>query len=372
MKITRIDIHVLEKPLRRPQRNSKATRHSRKFTLVVVHADSGLTGLGDAYGDQAIMDCILQRRLGPMLLGADPRRIDQVWQRLFASRAIWEPGGSVLCGISALEVACWDLWAKSEGVPVCELLGGRKRQWIPAYASDLHWDTPQWMAETAARYVEQGFRHVKCHVGAPGEFDRDLKRLEAMRQAIGSEAELMVDLNTGMDYQQALQFGRAIAPLRPFWLEEPLPPWDFEGHRLLEQELGYPVATGENLFTIYGFRPAWNPPCCRYLMPDVLRCGGLAQMQQIVREAAAAGMIVTPHNYSSGVGLAATLHLMAAEPQMQLLEYDPTETAIYEELFPEPPEVSRGQVQVPSGPGLGVELREEVIRRYGVRSLTVK
>ncbi len=371
MKITQVEIFVLEKPLARPQRNSKGSRTSRKFTLVRVHCDQGLTGLGDAYGDQAIMACILRHRLAPAVLGADPRRIDLLWQRLFESRAFWEPGGSVLCGISALEVACWDLWAKSEGVPVCELLGGGRREWIPAYASNLHWDTPEWMAETAARYVEQGFTHVKCHVGAAGQFDNDLRRLEAIRQAIGPEAELMVDLNTGMDRQQALRFGRAIAPLRPFWLEEPLPPWDLAGHRLLEDELGYPVATGENLFTIHGFRPAWNPPCCRYLMPDVLRCGGLAQMQQIVREASAAGMSITPHNYSSGVGLAATLHLMAAQPEMELLEYDPTQTAIYEELFPEPPPVERGHVRVPERPGLGVELPEQTLQRYLVAQYRV-
>ncbi len=370
MKITQVEALVLEKPLARPQRNSKACRRVRRFTFVLVHTDTGLTGLGDAYGDQALMAEIIRRRLGPMACGLDPCRPGQVWEHLFSSRAFWEPGGSVVCGISAIEVACWDIWAKSEGVPVCELLGGGRREWIPAYASDLHWDEPAWMAQTAAGFVQQGFQHVKCHLGAPGQWEQDLKRLQAIRQAIGPEVGLMVDLNTGMDRTQALRFGEAIAEFDPFWLEEPLPPWDLEGHRWLEEQLPFPIATGENLYTVHGFRPAWTPPCCTYLMPDVLRCGGLGQMQQIVRQATAAGMIVTPHNYSSGVGLAATLHLMAAEEQMQLLEFDPTGTAIYEELFPQGLEVEGGRVRVPSEPGLGVELSPELIDRYQPRSRT--
>src|SRR5690606_9665377 len=133
MKITSVRAIQLAKRLTRTQRNSCGARDERRFTIVVVETDAGLTGLGDAYGDQLLTPFIVQRRLAPMAVGLDPRDIAGLWKKLFASRAFWEIGGSVLCGISAIEVACWDIWAQSEGVGVCELLGGRKRDRIEAY-----------------------------------------------------------------------------------------------------------------------------------------------------------------------------------------------------------------------------------------------
>jgi L-alanine-DL-glutamate epimerase-like enolase superfamily enzyme len=361
MQITEVRTVQLARRLDRPQRNSREARSERTFTFVLVETDAGLTGLGDAFGDQTLMPAILERRLRPMALGLDPCDIDTVWRRLFASRAFWETGGSVLCGISALEVACWDIRAQAEGVGVCDLLGGRRREWIDAYASDLHWEEPQRMADDAARFVEQGFRCVKTHLGAPGEADRDLQRTEAVRRAIGPDVGLMVDVNTAFEPPQALTFGQALLPFDPYWFEEPVAPLDAAGHAWLRERLPLKIATGENLYLTHGFEPLWTRHACDYVMPDVLRCGGLEQTRQICLEALRNGVTPSPHNFSSGVGLAATLHLMAALPGTEWLEFDPTGTAIYEELFVEPLVVERGRVRVPNGPGLGVRLTQGVL-----------
>jgi L-alanine-DL-glutamate epimerase-like enolase superfamily enzyme len=363
MKITDVRAIQLSRKLDRPQRNSRESRRKRTFTFVQVQTDAGLTGLGDAYGDQALMPTIIERRLGPMAVGLDPGDVGALWRRLFASRAFWEIGGSVICGISAIEVACWDIRGQAEGVPVCELLGGRKREWIDAYASDLHWEEPERMADTAARYALQGFRCVKTHIGAPGEWDRDLERVEAIRRAIRPDVGFMIDVNTVFDPPQALEFGKALVPFNPFWYEEPVWPMDAAGHAWLRQQLPMKLATGENLYLTQGFEPLWTQQACDYVMPDILRCGGLEQTRQICLAAAQHGVIASPHNFSSGVGLAATLHLMAALPETQWLEFDPTGTAIYEELFAEPLAVERGRVRVPAGPGLGVRLGERVLRQ---------
>src|SRR5436305_2318652 len=164
MQITEVRAVQLTRRLDRPQCNAREGRSERTFTFVLVETDAGFIGLGDAYGDQALMPTIIERRLRPMALGLDPCDLGAVWRRLFAARAFWETGGSVLCGISAIEVACWDLRGQAEGVSVCDLLGGRRREWIDAYASDLHWEEPQRMADTAARFREQGFRCVKTHI----------------------------------------------------------------------------------------------------------------------------------------------------------------------------------------------------------------
>jgi L-alanine-DL-glutamate epimerase-like enolase superfamily enzyme len=314
------------------------------------------------------MPTIIQRRLAPMAVGLDPLDVAGVWKKLFASREFWEVGGSVLCGISAIEVACWDVRGQAEGVPVCELLGGLERDRVEAYASDLHWDEPEVMAEQAAAYVRAGFRHVKTHLGAPGQRDADLARCEAVRRAIGPDVGFLIDVNTAFDRETALARGREFRHFEPFWYEEPLSPLDWQGHAWLRGQLGLAVATGENLYTTHGFEPLLEGRGCDYVMPDVLRCGGLEQTRLICLAAERHGVVCSPHNFSSGVGLAATLHLMAALPKTQLLEYDPTGTAVYEELFTEPLAVEKGTVQVPTGPGLGVRLTEALVQKYAASS----
>ena len=219
------------------RRNWCSARQERRFTFVVVETDVGLTGLGDAYGDQVLMPTIVQRRLAPLAVGLDPFDIAAVWKKLFASREFWEIGGSVLCGISAIEVACWDLRGQAEGVPVCTLLGGRTRDWVPAYASDLHWDEPRVMGEQAAAYVQAGFRHVKTHLGAPGERDGDLARCAAIRQAIGPDVGYLIDVNTAFDRETALARAR-ISGLQAVLVRRAAVPFGLAGTRLATRTVG--------------------------------------------------------------------------------------------------------------------------------------
>jgi D-galactarolactone cycloisomerase len=171
-----------------------------------------------------------------------------------------------------------------------------------------------------------------------------------------------VDVNTAFfEPQEALAFGQSLLSCRPYWYEEPVAPVDAVGHAWLRERLPLKIATGENLYLTQGFEPLWTHKACDYAMPDILRCGGLEQTRQICLAALRHGVIPTPHNFSSGVGLAATLHLMAALPQTEWLEFDPTGTAIYEELFVEPLVVERGRVRLPSAPGLGVRLTSELV-----------
>ncbi len=365
MKITDVRTVQLTRPLDRPQRTAQGSRTERVFTFVLVETDAGITGVGDAFGDDVLMEHIVAHRLRPMSIGLDPTDIPALWTKLFASRSFWEIGGSVLCGISAIEVACHDIWGQSEGVPVYELLGGKTRDRIEAYASDLHWEEVERMTETAASYVERGFRSMKTHVGAKGEEERDIERIEAIRAVIGLDVGFMVDINTAFQRDQAMDFGRQIASANLFWYEEPVAPLDFEGHARLRDALPMKIATGENLYTTHGFDPLFAAKGCDYAMPDILRCGGIQQARQICEAAVANNVIPSPHNYSSGVGTAATLHLMAALPDTQLLEFDPTGTAIYEELFIDPLVVESGFVHVPDRPGLGVRLTDEIMNRWG-------
>lgn len=361
MRITDIRTVRLRRSLDRPQRTSRGERSQRRFTLVLVDTDAGITGIGDAYGDQTLMGPVIDR-LKTVAIGLDPLDVETLWKKLYERAFVWEPGGSCVCGISAVEVACWDIRGQAEKVPVAELLGGAKLSHVKAYASDLHWDTPSYMAQQARKYVDAGFDCVKTHIGAHRE--DDLRRLEAMRNAIGPHVKLMIDVNTGLEREEALERITEYVPFDPYWIEEPIMPYDVEGHGWLRKHLKVPIAVGENLYTTHGFAAMLAGNGCDYVMPDVSRSGGIRQAQLICRLAEAKHVRCSPHNFCTGVGLAATLHLMAAMPTMEWLEYDPTGTSVYEELFVEPLEIKAGFVTVPTLPGLGTRITDEILAKY--------
>jgi hypothetical protein len=253
MKITNIRTIQLTRRLSRVLRNACDARDRRRFTFVLVDTDAGITGIGDAPGNQNFIEAVIEKHYKNQAVGMDPFDNEGLWRKLYAGGAFWEIGGTALCALSAIEVACWDIRGKAEGVPVSQLLGGAKREWIDAYASDLHWDEPQFMADKAKSFVDEGFRWVKTHIGA--EHDNDLVRLEAVRRAIGPDIGLMIDINTVYDRQTALVQGRRQAAFDPFWFEEPIAPTDYEGHAWLRDRLPMPIAAGENLYTVQGFTP---------------------------------------------------------------------------------------------------------------------
>ncbi len=160
MKITNIRTIQLTRRLPRLLRNSCDARDRRRFTFVLVETDAGITGIGDAPGNQSFMEAIVEKHYKNRAVGMDPCDNHGLWRKLYPGGAFWEIGGSALCALSAIEVACWDIHGKAEGVPVSQLLGGVKRDWIAASAGDLHWEEPQIMAETAKGFVDEGYRWV--------------------------------------------------------------------------------------------------------------------------------------------------------------------------------------------------------------------
>lgn len=364
MRITDIEVALLKKPMPRPLVVSRGAMSARTALLVLVHTDAGITGLGESVGDAAGVVPIILEQLAPLLRGEDPFDIERLWERMYASRIYWDLKGALVVAMSGIDLALWDIKGKALGAPVYQLLGGACRERIRAYASDLFWDEPEVMAAAAARYVAEGFRIVKTHIGKDPE--GDIVRLKAIRQAIGDDVGLMIDINCGYDRPTAVRMGKRFEEFDPFWYEEPLRPHDVGGYRELRSRLGIPIAIGENEFTKHGFLELFQHGAVDYVMPDAARAGGITETKKISGMAEAFGLVVTPHNFSSGVLLAATLHLMASTPNADLLEFDVTGTGIYEELLVEPLKIEAGFVSVPKGPGLGVVLRDEVRARYAV------
>lgn len=364
MKITEVELIQLTKTLASPTRNSKQRATRRTASLVRLTTDEGVTGLGEAWCDPAIATGVVLGKLRPLVLGQDPFNVEGIWRRAFDGSAMYDPKGSFVAGLSGIDLACWDIMGKALGLPVCKLIGGLNREWIPAYASDLHWqEDADEMGRLAASFVERGYRIVKTHLGVDPE--DDVRRVRVIREAIGPEIALMVDINTAFDRPTAIRFGRRIAEYDIFWYEEPISPCDPAGYGAVGAATGLTIAAGENEWTRYGFKPLLENGWIDYAMPDIARAGGITELRKICALADVYGVPVSPHNYSSGVCQAATLHLMAALPGTALLEWDTVGASIEAELFVEPPVEKDGCVSVPQVPGLGVQLTEAVLEKYG-------
>jgi|TARA_Y100000294_G_scaffold120359_1_gene111806 L-alanine-DL-glutamate epimerase-like enolase superfamily enzyme len=340
----------------------------RNHTLVKVTTDEGITGLGEGIGNAKLVAAILNAQMCNQVIGLDPFNIEFIRSKLIDSEVYFERKGSAICAASAIEMACWDIKGKKLGVPVYQLLGGRYQDRLKAYASDIYWEEdPIKMAKNAERIVDAGFKVVKAHIGykSPAE---DLIRVKRIREAIGENIGLMIDLNGGYSAFDACHAARLWETYNLTWLEEPINPNHLDALKDLRSKISIPIAAGENEFRIFGFKDLFENKAVDIAMPDIGRVGGLQETKNICVLADAYGIQVSPHNFSSGVLLAATLHLMASTPNTTLLEVDTSKNAVYQELLVEPLEFNDGYFTVPEGPGLGVEISPEILKKYQVTS----
>ena len=368
MEITDISVVAFEADLENPNTISRGRSTStRAAALVVVETDTGLVGIGEGYGPEPyIIETIVEQKYQPKLLGEDPRDVEGIWQEMVTQYTYWDQKGQGISAASGIDMALWDLLGKYHKEPVYRLLGGNAHgdRRPRAYASDLFWDDPEVMAEKAAGYVEEGFAAVKTHLGRGLEADRE--RVRAIQGAIG-DAELMVDMNCCYDLPEARRVGHMLAEEGVYWYEEPLSPYDIRGLVQLREELSVPIATGENEYTKWGFLDLFQAGAVDYAMPDAMRCGGITETKKICTLGEAFGTTVTPHSYTTGVGLAATVHTVLSSAACRWIEYDVTDYPLYEAFLSAPIDLDDAcRVALPTEPGLGVEIPDEVREEYAV------
>jgi len=366
MKITEIKVFLLQRKLSSTMRISREGFDVRNHTIVEVHTDEGITGLGEGVGNAHLVKAILESQIGKLAIGLDPFNIERVRKTLIDNQVYFEQKGSAICAASAIEMACWDIKGKALNLPVYQLLGGLYQDKLETYASDVYWEeNPDNMARNAIRIKELGFKTIKAHIGykSPSE---DLERVKVLRDAIGSDINLMIDLNAGYNNLDAYQASRLWEQFNLTWLEEPLNPHHTSAFGDLRAKSNIPIAAGENEFRLYGFKELFDKKAVDVAMPDIARVGGIQEAKNICTLAESYGISVSPHNFSSGILLAATIHLMASTPNTILLEMDTSNNAVYEDLLIEPLEFIDGMVKIPHQPGLGVVLRKETIKQYAL------
>ncbi len=382
MKITNIEIFHLQSAISPPFGWSQGWTDKRCTGLVKLTTDNGLVGWGEGAGGAA--SAIIQEIFAPLLFGQNPMNRIGLWEKMF--HALYNgnlAGGFGGNALSAIDIALWDLAGKATGLSVSDLLGGRVRDKIVAYATGLYYtdgEFPTRLLDEARAYVDEGFKGMKTKVGGL-PFAEDIKRVTALREAIGPYVYLAVDANQAYNAATAIRMGLALADLNICWFEEPVNTNDLTAYRQVKAALPMAIAGGECLRTRFDFRDFLAERVIDIAQPDIMHAGGLTEMRRIADMASAFGVRVYPHVWGSPVMIAATLHLASILPpcpparqpepflQEPVMEFDRTPNAIRETLCAQPFVQQDGFIAVPQDPGLGITIDEQSLEKLTVKYL---
>jgi galactonate dehydratase len=344
----------------------------QNWLVVFVETDAGITGVGEASleGLERTVDAAVHE-LGRYLVDQDPHRIVHHWQSMFRHN-FWRGGVVLNSAMSGMEQALWDIKGKSLDVPVYSLLGGPTRERIRAY-THCHGATPQEAVDSALEIVRNGFTAFKMGVSnVHAEDDREaarlaVERVAAVREAVGPKIDIMLDNHGRAIPPDAVELMAALAPYKLLFYEEPTPPDNIHViSRLRQAGSSVPLATGERLFTKFGFRELLEEQLVDFIQPDICHAGGILELHAIAAMAEAYYVKIAPHNPNGPVATMASIHLAASIPNFLILE-QAKQTDAWEDVSGQTTTVVDGYFQLPTAPGLGVILDESAFARHPYR-----
>ncbi len=343
---------------------------SRDVFLVKVHTDDGCVGLGEGFalGSLKSLTAIVDETLKPLLVGEDPRDIERLWHRMYRGTFRYGRRGLVLPAMSAIDMALWDILGKAANLPVYKL-GGGCRDRIPAYASGGYYLEGKGMdalVEEAARYVGQGFRHMKMKIGCLS-VEKDVERIGEVQKTLGGKLLLGVDANNAYDFNQALAMGRKLDEMGIAFFEEPISSDFLDASVRLAEQLDVPIAGYETELTAFGMKDFIARRGVDVAQADAIWAGGISECLKVASLARAWGMKIIPHFSAAVVSLAANIHWGAMVPNCDWFERTQDPNPLRDELAVKPIVIDKGDVVLPAGPGLGIELDEKVVAKYRVK-----
>ena len=383
MKIECIRTHHLRDELDVPFGFSQWYYGTRNTLWVEVIADDGTTGWGECYGPSEVYQTAVNSFYGPRLIGQNPLAIDQLWHLMWQSSLDFARGGVMMGAISGIDMALWDLKGKKLGMSVSEMIGGRYRESLPCYATGMYFkrmpeqELLDSIVAEALGYRDQGFKAFKIKVGKNINFD--IQQIKMMREAL-PDSQLMADSNHAFDLAEAVRIGNVLADYEYAWFEEPLSPELESQFRQLQDKVNVPLATGECVQTRYGFQKLLSAGGVQFAQPDLAYCGGISEALKIRAIASSMGVNIVPHCWGTMLNIAAATHFIASsynepgrlEAGGAMLELDRTPNPLRDELFKTPVVVENAVAQVPTGPGLGVEVDQEAMKSFIVNKTEVK
>ncbi len=370
MKITAVEALYLRLPEIQARTDS-----SQDALLIRIETDAGITGWGEVDGCPWVVKAIIEAPMShtlvtglrALLIGEDPLETARLWQKMYQGTLYYGREGAVIQAMAGIDLALWDIKGKALRQPVWKLLGGRHRDRLRVYASNMFQFTAEATADRVRKAKDAGFTAAKF---GWEPFGRDAKTdcayLDAMRRAAGDEFDLMLDVGLVWDATTTIQRAKLFEPYGLFWIEEPLPPDDLEGYARVSRAISQRLAAGEEECTLRGFTRLIDQGGIGLAQVDMTRCG-LTQSMQIAAHAASWGVPVANHNFTTDINTAASLHFLAAVPNALVLEYCVEPSEISRRLIRNPIRLEDGHMRVPEEPGLGVEPDLAVVDKYLVR-----
>ena len=355
-KIDRVEVFMIDLVPKVKRTDAIQSFVSQETPIVRIFADDGVVGTGYSYtigtGGHAIVD-LLARHLAPQLIGRDPDRIEEIWKALFFHTHATAVGAITSLALAAIDTALWDMRCIRSGRPLHIEAGGAQRS-VPLYTTEggwLHLETAE-LVDDALRAKAAGFGGSKVKVGRPPH--EDVKRLAAVREAVGDGYEIMVDGNQGANVDEAIRRARLYEPFDLGWYEEPLPAEDLGGHVRLSAATTLPIAVGESIYSLSHFREYLQRGACSVVQVDVARIGGITPWLKTAHLAEAFNISVCPHFLME-------LHvsLSAAIPNGRWIEYIPQLDGITHSRM----KIENGRAVPPDTPGLGLDWDWEAMRR---------
>lgn len=356
------------------------TIHLRpRWMFLKIETDEGITGWGEPVVEgraRTVETAVNEFR--PMLIGADPLKIEHLWQGMY--RRTFYRGGPVLCSaISGIEMALWDIKGKYYGLPVYEMLGGKYRDRVRMYGhlkpTGHPGDFPvEEMLKIADRRVEEGFTALKYSVIPPVKpidtleaMESIVERFAAVRERVGKKVDVAVDFHGRLSPAMSIRVLEELRPYYPLFVEEPVLPENVDEMVRVARSTSIPIAAGERLFTKWGFRELIEKQAVSVVQPDLCHCGGIFEARKIASMAEVYYMQIAPHNPLGPISLAACIQLDACTPNLLAQEHPgmPDHRDLGEGILKQPFKIeSDGCIRVPDRPGLGIEVDEAAIEQF--------
>ncbi|MEO6966323.1 MAG: mandelate racemase/muconate lactonizing enzyme family protein [Acidobacteriaceae bacterium] len=368
MKIVNVEALYLRQPHVKDQCDS-----GQDVLVVRVSTDAGISGIGEVDSAPLAAKAVIEGPfshsltcgLRELLIGQDPLRTEYLWYRMYNSNIYSGRRGIAIHAMSGIDIALWDIKGKFLQQPIWKLLGGGFHDRIRCYASSLFGSSPKETGERARRFRDMGFTAVKFGWAPMGKDEKtDIALVREARHGIGDENDLMIDAGLVWDAKTAIQRARAFSDYDVFWLEEPLRPDDYEGYRRLTTATEMRIAAGEEESERNSYLELMDRGQVDVVQIDLARCGGFTEAMKIASLAYDRGLPVVNHGFSTYINVAAALHFLNSIPNSFIAEYVVEEgTTLRDSVTRERITARDGFLQVPEGPGLGMELNEDAISR---------
>lgn len=368
-RIESISVCVARVPLAKPVRFSTRTVTAREYCLVRVRSEDGVEGLGYCYAVNTsghLLAAAVANLLAPVAVGQESLRTEWLWKTMYQEALLQGRAGGVMRALSALDIALWDLNARTAKLPLYQYLGAVADDRVPAYASGgyyLEGKSNSMLAEEMAVHVNEGFKAVKLKSGLLSPSAEEA-RLAAVREAVGPDILVTLDINNGWrDLPTALQYVSRFEKYDPYWIEEPFSPDDIDNHVRLAQATRVTIATGEIEAGRWRFKDLMQRGAASLLQTDATVCGGITEWRRIAATASSFGISVSPHAWHD-----VHVHLVASTPNATMVEWMPDDHIVnFRHLIDRQLQADRGDILLPKAPGLAFQFDPDAVARYGVK-----